>query len=182
VFAEVRGRVDGANWEESVKHLSEIDFTQCWLPAMLPEHGSTKLSARWDAAYRKVVIVDGDPGCPCMAKTALGWQVVGGMSFMTIVDIETLIRATKEVDHFIEHELSPPPTTEKAFRLEVLIIDHDHIGRDEIISALENARYPNRCISPDVMSVEERDIGEWTDDHPLNDSRRRSEFERLFKS
>jgi hypothetical protein len=33
---------------------------------------------------------------------------------------------------------------------------------------LEDARYPNRCISPKVKSIEGREIGEWTDEHPLN--------------
>lgn len=56
----------------------------------------------------------------------------------------------------------------KAFKLEVLIIDFDGLGVEEIKTVIENARYPNRCISPAVMASIERDIGEWDDDHPLN--------------
>lgn len=56
----------------------------------------------------------------------------------------------------------------KAYKLEVLVIDHDGIGGEEIRDVLENTRYPNRCISPDVKNIIEKDIGEWDDDHPLN--------------
>jgi hypothetical protein len=46
---------------------------------------------------------------------------------------------------------------------------------------MEMVRYPNRCISPSVMSVVERDIGEWDDDHLLNQNDTfRAEYERLF--
>lgn len=55
----------------------------------------------------------------------------------------------------------------KVHRLEVLVIDHDDIGSDEVASVLQNARYPNRCISPEVMSVESREV-DWRDSHPLN--------------
>lgn len=56
----------------------------------------------------------------------------------------------------------------KAYVLTVVVIDHDEIGQKEVVSALENARYPNRCISPNVKCVQTYDIGEWHDDHPLN--------------
>lgn len=62
----------------------------------------------------------------------------------------------------------------KAYKLEVLIIEDDSLSKDEIISEIEengqilvpicNAGY----IWPRVISCEEADIGEWTDDHPLN--------------
>lgn len=48
------------------------------------------------------------------------------------------------------------------------IIDHDKLGAEGVISALENAHYPNRCISPHVRGVVTKDIGPWSDDHPLN--------------
>lgn len=71
----------------------------------------------------------------------------------------------------------------KAYKITLLVIDSDEIGADEIRNELENGRYGNDCISPDVMTIEERDIGEWSDDHPLN---RRdtadAEFQRLFGS
>jgi hypothetical protein len=56
----------------------------------------------------------------------------------------------------------------KAYQVTLLVIDHDHVGADGIIEVLENQRYPNRCISPEVKRTVEVDIGEWTDDHPLN--------------
>ena len=56
----------------------------------------------------------------------------------------------------------------KAYKIEILIIDFDEVGADGITDVIENTRYPNRCISPDVKSVESADIGEWYDDHPLN--------------
>ena len=56
----------------------------------------------------------------------------------------------------------------KAYKIELLIEDHDEIGIHQIIDVIENARYPNRCISPEVISAMQSDIGEWHDDHPLN--------------
>ncbi len=56
----------------------------------------------------------------------------------------------------------------KAYKLEILVIDNDGLGAEEIKQVLESTRYPNWCISPSVMKIEERDIGEWSDDHPLN--------------
>jgi hypothetical protein len=56
----------------------------------------------------------------------------------------------------------------KAHILQVLVIDHDELGAGEAGEALEQANYPNDCISPDVLSHKTYDIGEWKDDHPLN--------------
>ncbi len=71
----------------------------------------------------------------------------------------------------------------KAYKLEVLIVDHDEIGEETIVSVLENHRYPNRCIAPDVKNVECADIGEWHDDHPLNlYSKSEAEYKRLFNN
>lgn len=70
----------------------------------------------------------------------------------------------------------------KAYKLEVMIIDFDEIGADNIKRELENARYANRCISPTVIDIQERDVGEWNDDHPLNSTlTSHAEFQRLFK-
>ena len=69
----------------------------------------------------------------------------------------------------------------KAYKIEILIIDHDELGADEISNVLETARYPNHCISPDVKKVTEADIGEWRDDHPLNlRTQCDAEYERIF--
>lgn len=56
----------------------------------------------------------------------------------------------------------------KAYKLEILVVDHDEIGEREIRMVLENTKYPNRCISPITMNSIEADIGEWHDGHPLN--------------
>ena len=55
----------------------------------------------------------------------------------------------------------------KVHRLVVCIIDHDNLGPEQVAEVLENARYPNRCINPDVVSIETAEV-EWSDDHPLN--------------
>lgn len=56
----------------------------------------------------------------------------------------------------------------KAYKVELLIIDFDELGKDGIIREIENANYPNDCLSPRVKCIVEKDIGEWDDSHPLN--------------
>lgn len=69
----------------------------------------------------------------------------------------------------------------QVMKLVVTVIDFDGIGADGVKDAIENARYPNRCISPEVRSVEVRDIGEWSDDNPLNHrDKSEAEYIRLF--
>lgn len=58
----------------------------------------------------------------------------------------------------------------KIYKVEVFIIDFDELGPDEIKSTLENTKYPNRCMSPKVGLIEEKEIGEWDDNHELNKS------------
>ncbi|MBK8434582.1 MAG: hypothetical protein IPL28_26260 [Chloroflexi bacterium] len=61
------------------------------------------------------------------------------------------------------------------------IIDHDHVGAEEVRAVLESAHYPNWCISPDVKFVKTVDIGTWEDGNPLNDGRtEKAEWEKLF--
>ncbi|MDP3937323.1 MAG: hypothetical protein Q8R92_04210 [Deltaproteobacteria bacterium] len=55
----------------------------------------------------------------------------------------------------------------KAYLLRVLVIDHNEVGAG-IRLVIEATRYPNRCIAPTVLDVTEHQIGEWSDDHPLN--------------
>ena len=55
----------------------------------------------------------------------------------------------------------------KVYKIELMVIDFDFIGEDQIKSTIENANYPNDCISPEVKTIESKDI-EWSDDHPLN--------------
>lgn len=69
----------------------------------------------------------------------------------------------------------------KAYKLVVTVIDFDGLDSDGIKAAIESTRYPNDCIHPDVHSIEEADIGEWTDDHPLNNrTSAKAEYRRLF--
>ena len=69
----------------------------------------------------------------------------------------------------------------KAYKVEVLIIDHDAVGSQEIQDLMEEVRYPNHCLSPSVMNIKSVDI-EWSDDHPLNlGDEMKEEYKRLFK-
>lgn len=71
----------------------------------------------------------------------------------------------------------------KVHKVTLIVIDHDELGADGVASALENARYANRCISPDVIKVETVDCGEWSDDHPLNNRiTKPAEINRLFNT
>ena len=56
----------------------------------------------------------------------------------------------------------------KAYKIEVLIIDFEGLGEQLIREELEDANFPNDCISIKVKNIEGKDIGEWHDDHPLN--------------
>ena len=56
----------------------------------------------------------------------------------------------------------------RAYVLQVLVIDHDELGPAEIKAVMENNRYPNHCMDPQVLASVEHDIGEWSDAHPLN--------------
>lgn len=68
----------------------------------------------------------------------------------------------------------------KAYKIELLIVDHDDVGAD-IPSMIEDGHYPNHCLAPIVMSVQEADIGEWDDNHPLNKRDTMTwEYNRLF--
>jgi len=67
------------------------------------------------------------------------------------------------------------------YKIELFVVDHDDIGADDIKETLENTRYPNRCISPHVINIEGRDIGDWDDSNPLNyTTTQKQELARLF--
>lgn len=71
----------------------------------------------------------------------------------------------------------------KAYKIEILVIDFDELGKDEIAEEIERVSYANDCISPQVKRVVEVDIGEWDDDHPLNKlDTCDEEYRRLFPS
>jgi hypothetical protein len=72
----------------------------------------------------------------------------------------------------------PKPT--KVYKVTLCVVDRDGIGIGSVIDALQDAPYPNRCIVPSVMDMEERTVG-WHDTHPLNLAGEDSaEFARLF--
>lgn len=68
----------------------------------------------------------------------------------------------------------------KAHKITLLVVDFDQLGKDRVLDAIETAKYPNRCISPNVVSCETVDVGDWSDDHPLNHACWQDEFNRLF--
>ena len=55
----------------------------------------------------------------------------------------------------------------KVYKVELLIVDTDGVGEEEIKIVIENQKYPNYCISPHVMDITGKEI-EWNDEHPLN--------------
>lgn len=62
----------------------------------------------------------------------------------------------------------------KAYKVELLVLDglNDEVGEGEIVYLLENLKY----VFPSVMSIKSKDIGEWSDDHPLNSPHTRKEY------
>lgn len=54
-------------------------------------------------------------------------------------------------------------------KVELYFVDFDDVG-DDAKYLIEGARYPNRCIAPTVLRMNWKDIGEWSDEHPLNHS------------
>jgi hypothetical protein len=69
----------------------------------------------------------------------------------------------------------------KAYKVELLIIDHDDLGQFGILDEIKNTRYANDSISPKIIAISERDIGDWNDDHPLNSGVAwKDEYHRLF--
>ncbi len=55
----------------------------------------------------------------------------------------------------------------KVYKVEVMVVDHDEIGEDGIKTALATASFSNRCMRPQFVRAESREI-EWDDRHPLN--------------
>lgn len=55
-------------------------------------------------------------------------------------------------------------------RIVLYVIDFDGLGAEAVREELENTRFANDCISPDIAEIQTRDLGKWSDDHPLNKS------------
>ena len=53
----------------------------------------------------------------------------------------------------------------KAHKFTVLVVDHENYGVDEFVTMIEQIR----GMSAEVIDALSADIGEWSDDHPLND-------------
>ncbi len=69
----------------------------------------------------------------------------------------------------------------KAYKVEILIIDFDELGEQGIVEELNNVNFPNDCIDLQVKNITEKDIGEWDDEHPLNNNLTSTkEYKRLF--
>lgn len=68
----------------------------------------------------------------------------------------------------------------KVHRIVICVVDHDDVGANGVREVLENARYPNHCISPNVVAIDTRTV-EWSDDHLLNQKgRTKLAFAELF--
>ena len=55
-----------------------------------------------------------------------------------------------------------------AYKVVGLIVNFEGLSGEEIRNHIENVRFPNDCISFRTLSIDYRDIGEWSDEHPLN--------------
>lgn len=70
----------------------------------------------------------------------------------------------------------------KVYKITLMFIDFDDVGDIGAKQLIENARLPNHISPGHVMALEERDIGEWHDGHPLNFSATMADFfKELFK-
>lgn len=69
----------------------------------------------------------------------------------------------------------------QAHKITLYVVDLEGMGAQSVAETIENQKYPNYCISPSVIGTESADIGEWSDDHPLNKSDQwQAEIQRLF--
>jgi len=65
----------------------------------------------------------------------------------------------------------------KAFKVEVLVLDFENYGKEQIELMLGNVR----GLMCNVHDIQVADIGEWDDEHPLNNrTTQDAEFQRLF--
>lgn len=65
-------------------------------------------------------------------------------------------------------------------KLEVLIVDHDGLGEDDVVQTLETQKFPNWCIRPQVLRIRTA-VVDWSDEHPLNKvGTQYAEVDRLF--
>jgi hypothetical protein len=55
----------------------------------------------------------------------------------------------------------------KVHLITLYAVDYDGIGAEGVKDELENANYGNDCITPEVLTIETREVA-WSDDHPIN--------------
>jgi hypothetical protein len=68
-------------------------------------------------------------------------------------------------------------------QMTVTVIDFDGLGAEEVANTIAHSRYPNWCITPKVHDTKVHEIGDWTDEHLLNqNSTCEAEYERILKS
>ncbi len=61
----------------------------------------------------------------------------------------------------------------KAYKIELLVVDYDELGEEEIRQIVEDIGQ--------VKKITTSEIGEWSDEHPLNqNSTADAEYRRLF--
>jgi hypothetical protein len=66
----------------------------------------------------------------------------------------------------------------KAYLIQALVIDFEGMRKEDIVEEVENRP---KYSSPNVLSIQGVDLGEWNDDHPLNKHATQiAEVERLF--
>ena len=56
----------------------------------------------------------------------------------------------------------------KAYKLTITVLDFDELGPEEIVLLIEETKYPNHAILPNVQEICEANIGRWYDDHRAN--------------
>lgn len=70
----------------------------------------------------------------------------------------------------------------KVYKVILMVVDRDGLGEKGIVEEIQCVNYPNDCMSPHVFDIDSREIGEFDDDHPLNNGKTWSfEFARLFE-
>ena len=69
----------------------------------------------------------------------------------------------------------------KVHQVVLAVVDFDEIGAEGVRQIFEHMSDSCDSMLPTVRSVKTMDIGEWSDDHPLNDlNREEDELRRLF--
>lgn len=68
----------------------------------------------------------------------------------------------------------------KAYKIELLVIDFENVGKMQCIEYLSEQKY----LDVQIVDTQSADIGEWNDDHPLNSGDHKTwsrEYNKLFK-